>query len=39
MKEFNHQVEVVRGVLKEECSSLLSGFFKELRQKQKDEKV
>lgn len=39
MKEFNHQVEVVRGVLKEECSSLLSGFFKELRQKQKDEKA
>jgi tRNA(adenine34) deaminase len=39
MKEFNHQAEVVRGVLKEECSSLLSGFFKELRQKQKDEKA
>lgn len=39
MKEFNHQVEVIRGVLQEECSSLLSGFFKDLRQKQKDEKI
>lgn len=39
MKEFNHQAEVTRGVLKEECSSLLSDFFKELRQKQKDEKA
>lgn len=35
MKEFNHQVEIERGVLKEECSSLLSSFFKELRNEKK----
>ncbi len=34
----NHKTEVVGGVLKEECSSLLSGFFISLRQKQKEEK-
>ena len=28
---FNHKVEVTEGVLGEECSQLLSGFFKELR--------
>ena len=31
MKEFNHQVEVKRGVLEQECSKVLSGFFKRLR--------
>lgn len=35
MKEFNHQCDVTRGVLEEECSSMLSTFFKELRQKKK----
>ncbi|MBP3506651.1 MAG: tRNA adenosine(34) deaminase TadA [Lachnospiraceae bacterium] len=35
MQEFNHQVEVVRGVREAECSQMLSAFFKELRQKQK----
>ncbi len=30
-KEFNHQVEIERGVLQEECSALLSEFFRELR--------
>ena len=29
---FNHKAEVTRGVLGEECSSMLSGFFKELRE-------
>lgn len=38
MKEFNHQVEVERGVLKEECSSLLSSFFKELRNEKKADR-
>lgn len=33
MQEFNHQVEVTRGVLEEECSSMLTAFFKELRAK------
>ena len=32
---FNHKVEVIRGVLQEECSSMLSDFFKELREKKK----
>lgn len=31
MEEFNHQVEVRRGVLEKECSEVLSGFFKRLR--------
>lgn len=33
MKEFNHQVEITRGVLGEECSQMLSEFFRELRKK------
>lgn len=36
MQEFNHQVEVIRGVREAECSQMLSAFFKELRQKQKE---
>lgn len=35
MQEFNHQVEVVRGIREEECSELLSSFFRELRIKNK----
>lgn len=31
MKEFNHRVELVTGVLDEECSELLKDFFKKLR--------
>lgn len=38
MQEFNHQVEVVRGVREAECSEMLSVFFKELRQKRKESK-
>jgi len=30
---FNHQVEVTEGILGEECSAMMSGFFKELRNK------
>lgn len=33
MQEFNHQVKVTRGVLEEECSSMLTNFFRELREK------
>ncbi len=33
MKEFNHQVDIQRGVLEQECSSLLTEFFKNLRKK------
>ncbi|MDO5145930.1 MAG: tRNA adenosine(34) deaminase TadA [Eubacteriales bacterium] len=39
MKEFNHQVEVTRGVLEEECSEMLSTFFRGLREKKKKEKA
>ena len=38
MPQFNHQSEVVRGVCDEECSTMLSTFFRELRQKKKAEK-
>lgn len=38
MPEFNHQVRVVRGVLEEECSAMLTLFFKELRVRVKKEK-
>ena len=31
MSEFNHQVNVERGVLEKECSTMLSEFFKKLR--------
>ena len=34
----NHTAKVVGGVLQEECSALLSGFFISMRQKQKEEK-
>ena len=39
MPQFNHQVEVARGVMEEECSQLLKNFFKELRIKVKQEKA
>lgn len=39
MKQFNHQVEMVTGVLDEECSTMLSGFFQELREKKKQTKL
>jgi len=35
MPEFNHQVNVTYKVMEEECSSMLSKFFKELRQQKK----
>lgn len=39
MKEFNHQVDVTRGVLEEECSQMLTDFFKGLRKRLKIEKA
>jgi tRNA(adenine34) deaminase len=30
---FNHRVEVINGILREECSSLLTSFFRKLRNK------
>lgn len=38
MEQFNHQVEVERGVLQEECSTMLSAFFRNLREQKKLEK-
>ena len=38
MEGFNHQVSVTRDVLREECSKMLSDFFRELRKKQKEKK-
>lgn len=38
MPQFNHQVQVTRGVLEEECSTLLTCFFKELRERNRLEK-
>lgn len=38
MQEFNHQVELLTGVMEEECKTLLQDFFKELRMKNKELK-
>ena len=38
MKEFNHQVEIEKGVLESQCSEILTAFFKNLRKRLKDEK-
>ena len=35
--QFNHQVHTIRGILEEECSQMLTTFFKELRIKKKNE--
>lgn len=35
-KGFNHQVETEIGVMGETCSQMMKGFFKELRQKEKN---
>ena len=32
---FNHQVEIETGILQEECAAILTGFFKEMRDKKK----
>ncbi|MDE6602794.1 MAG: tRNA adenosine(34) deaminase TadA [Lachnospiraceae bacterium] len=38
MQEFNHQVVVRRGILEEECQSILKIFFQELRERNRIEK-
>jgi len=38
MKEFNHQVEITRGVLKEPCSEILQEFFRQMREREKERK-
>jgi tRNA(adenine34) deaminase len=37
-ERFNHQSEVTSGVLEEECGRLLSNFFKQLRERKKEQK-
>lgn len=39
MEEFNHQVEITTDVLTEECTEILQTFFKELRIRNKMEKL
>ena len=38
-ERFNHKVEVTEGVLGEECSQMLSGFFRQLRAGKKIQKT
>lgn len=39
IKEFNHQVQVERGVLEEECSTLMKSFFAWLRESKKSKNL
>ena len=39
MKEFNHQVELETGVLKEECTQVLQDFFQDLQIRNRKEKL
>lgn len=39
MEEFNHQVEITEDVLHDECADMLQKFFKELRVRNKYEKM
>ncbi|HJB36006.1 MAG TPA: tRNA adenosine(34) deaminase TadA [Candidatus Blautia merdipullorum] len=39
MEGFNHKVQVTRGILEEECSKMLSDFFKELREEKARKKL
>ncbi|MBO4325347.1 MAG: tRNA adenosine(34) deaminase TadA [Lachnospiraceae bacterium] len=38
MKEFNHQVEITRGIMKEECSAVLQEFFRDMRAREQQRK-
>ena len=35
MQQFNHQIPITKGVLEQECSQILSEFFKRIRVKKK----
>ena len=39
MPQFNHQVNVIRGILEQECSEMLKQFFVELRKRNKAKKL
>lgn len=38
-EKFNHRCDVISGILAEECGQLLSDFFRNLRQKKKQQRV
>lgn len=38
-ERFNHQAQVTSGVLEQECSTMLSNFFRQLREKKKQQKL
>ncbi len=38
-ERFNHRVDVTFGVLEQQCSSIMSDFFKDLRNRQKKNKI
>lgn len=38
MDGFNHKAQVTRGILEDECSQMLSGFFRELREEKAKKK-
>ena len=37
--QFNHQVEITNGVLAEECSALLTDFFRDMRTRERNKKA
>lgn len=37
VERFNHQAEIIKGVLEEECSEMLTEFFRRLRQTKKNK--
>ena len=37
-ERFNHQSEVVPGILEKECGELLTNFFRKVRERKKEEK-
>ncbi len=39
MAQFNHQVQITKGVLEDDCSVMLRQFFTELREKKKEKNV
>lgn len=39
MPQFNHQVEVTRGILEQECSDMLKLFFTQLRERNREQKL
>ncbi|RAK14190.1 tRNA-adenosine deaminase [Anoxybacillus vitaminiphilus] len=38
-ERFNHQAEVISGVLQEECGQMLSDFFRKIRMRKKQQKM